>query len=218
MLLQLEPHQPPLRGYVVAIYLLCLPILHPSIPPNSIRGSNHARMMSERRFPVSIKKLSIITILPARYISWDNKAPKRSGPVVGRFRTTEVIVAPEIVAGSNQPNPLITGFRAIRTGYLKRSFVSASPFARAVITYCFRSSSNKLPLRTRMSPAMPAVPITTTATQMCWNRSPSFAKLQAASAYSGEKSPVIAMPKCLTRSTREPGREGNSALPDRQIR
>jgi hypothetical protein len=114
---------------------------------------------------------------------------------VGRFRTIAVIASPEIIAGSSQPIVLIKGLIAIRTGYLNKSFPSETPLARAVITYCLRSSSKRDPRITRIIPAVPAVPTTTTATHICLNISPIFAKLQAASTYPGEKRPVTGIPR-----------------------
>ena len=78
---------------------------------------------------------------------------------------------------------LISGLMAMRTGYLNSRVRSATPLARAVTTYCLRSSSSSL------------------------------AKLHGASANSGENRPVTLLPSWVnaryitTRASRTPGTE-----------
>ena len=55
--------------------------------------------MSDSNVPSTVSVLNIIKKLPARYMSWLNSALSSSGPVVGRLRTTEMMVEPEISPG-----------------------------------------------------------------------------------------------------------------------
>ncbi len=125
-----------------------------------MRGSIQINNISERKVPITVKKPKIIRMLAAKNMSSAINALKRSGPVVGKLRTIAVMVSPEKMAGSIQPMVLTIGLIAILTGYLNKRALSSTPLARAVMTYCFLSSSNKQPRITRMSPAVPAVPMT----------------------------------------------------------
>ena len=73
-------------------------------------------------------------IVPARYMSCDWSDVSRSGPVVGRFSTTEMMIEPETMPGRIQPTVLTNGLRATRTGYLRIRRLSEAPLARAVTT------------------------------------------------------------------------------------
>ena len=156
-----------------------------------MRGSSQANKISEIKVPINVRELNIRTKLPARYISWLSSARSSTGPVVGRFKTIAVIASPEIMVGNSQPIVLTNGLTANRTGYLNKSLLSETPLALAVITYCFPSSSRRHARIIRMSPAVPAVPITITGTQSRLSIFPILARLQAASTYSGEKRPVM---------------------------
>ena len=85
--------------------------------------------MSEISVPMTVSTLSRNTKLPARYMSCDFSACSNNGPFVGRFRTTETIVTPEIKPGSAHPIVETNGMRATRTGYLRMTFHSGRPFA-----------------------------------------------------------------------------------------
>ena len=87
------------------------------------------------------------------------------------------------------------GMRAMRNGYLIRSRNGGSPFARAVTTYCFCSSSSKLARSRRIMPAVPAVPMTMTGIHRCSSTETNFAKLIGRSMYSGSMSPPMEVPK-----------------------
>ena len=90
--------------------------------------------MSEMNVPITVRQASSMMNVPARYMSWLSNARKSRGPVVGRLRTTETMVAPETSEGSNQPAVLMRGLMATRTGYLNVSLRSSSPLALAVTT------------------------------------------------------------------------------------
>ncbi|MBA7716957.1 hypothetical protein ES703_126042 [subsurface metagenome] len=143
------------------------------------------------RDPVIVRVLNISIKLPARYISWHNSARRSKGPVVGKFSTIAVMVSPEIIAGSVQPIVLIIGLTATLTGYLNSKVLSATPLARATMTYCFLNSSSRQLLITRISPAVPAVPITIMGMGRCFNMSINLLILQAVSAYLEEKRPIL---------------------------
>ena len=78
---------------------------------------------------------------------------------------------PDTNCGKRLPMPETKGLSAMRTGYLKSSRSGRTPLARAVTTYGFFSSSNKLARIMRIMLAVPPTPSTTTGTQMCCNRS-----------------------------------------------
>ena len=84
---------------------------------------------------------------------------------------------------------LMIGLMAMRTGYLNRMRRSATPLARAVITYWRDSSSDSELRRMRISPAVPAVPITISGTGKCFIRSQTRARLHGAARNSGENRP-----------------------------
>jgi len=90
--------------------------------------------MSESNVPMTVRKLSNITKLPARYMSWSISELSRMGPAVGRLRTIETITEPETRVGSIQPIVLTIGLIATRTGYLSSRRHSDMPLARAVTT------------------------------------------------------------------------------------
>ena len=99
-----------------------------------MRGSNQISSKSEISVPTTVNRLNIITILPAKYISWFINALNSSGPVVGIPNTTEVITEPETICGRTQPMLLTTGLSATRTGYLRSNLTFGTPLARAVTT------------------------------------------------------------------------------------
>ena len=75
--------------------------------------------MSEIKVPITVRMLNIMRNVAARNMSWFIKARSKSGPVVGRLKTTEMMVEPETKRGSAQPTVLTNGLSATRTGYLK---------------------------------------------------------------------------------------------------
>ena len=167
--------------------------------------------MSESNVPTTVSVLKIMTMLPARYISWARIALSRIGPVVCRLRTMEISTSPETIPGSTHPIVLIMGLIAVRTGYFNKIRVSGSPLARAVITYCFCNSSNRFPRMTRIVPPVPARPIRIMGSQICFNISRNLAQLQGASRYSEENSPRAEKSKNLkkahasTNANKKPG-------------
>ena len=136
--------------------------------------------MSEISVPITVRKAKIMTMEPAKYMSWFSKARNSKGPVVGKPKTTAVITEPEIIPGRTQPIVLISGLRAIRTGYLSRLVQGATPLARAVKTYCLGNSSSRLPRIIRIRPAVPPVPITITGIHIWASKSANLAADQGA--------------------------------------
>ncbi len=153
--------------------------------------------MSETSVPSTVSVLNNSRKLPARYMSWLISARNIIGPVVGRLSTTEMIVAPETRPGSTYARPLMNGLSATRTGYFQISARSFIPLARAVTTYGLRSSSSRLARIVRISPAVPAMPRTTTGTHRWRSRSANFARLHGASLYAAENSPPTSTPNQL---------------------
>ena len=88
--------------------------------------------MSESSMPSTVRILSSIIKLPARYMSWLSRACNNKGPVVGRLSTMETMASPDIKVGSSQPIVLINGLIAMRTGYLRTSLMGLTPFAQAM--------------------------------------------------------------------------------------
>ena len=76
-----------------------------------MRGSSHSRSRSETRVPITVRKLRIMIIDPARYISWLCSERSKSGPVVGKPRTTATITDPDTMLGSNHPTVLMRGIQ-----------------------------------------------------------------------------------------------------------
>ena len=134
---------------------------------------------------------------PARYVSCVISALSIIGPAVGRPNTMAVIAPPDIRCGNNQARLLIKGFRQILTGYLNNTFALDKPLLRAVITYCFSSSSSSVARSTRMRPAEPPVATTNTGIGKCLAKSMSYAILHGASINSLEYSPLRLTPKYL---------------------
>ena len=112
---------------------------------------------------------------PARNMSWPRSDDSSSGPMVGRLSTTATIAPPDTNSGNTHATVLTIGLIATRTGYLNSSRVSSTPLARAVITYCLRSSSSRVARMMRCRPAMPPRPITSTGTGRC----PSMSRTRA---------------------------------------
>ncbi|MNL77803.1 hypothetical protein D3C87_2040590 [compost metagenome] len=83
---------------------------------------------------MTVRTLSRRIMAPARYMSWVVSERSSMGPAVGRFITTETMTEPETRAGSSQPMVEISGLSARRTGYLRITFHSGRPLARAVTT------------------------------------------------------------------------------------
>ena len=137
--------------------------------------------------PITFKELRLIS----------DKIKKSKGPVVGRLNTIAVIVAPEMILGRIQPIVLTIGLIATRRGYLNKRVLSFTPLARTVTTYCFFNSSSSVPRMTRISPAVPAVPMTMMGMGRCLSRSMNLPMLQEARRYSGEKSPPTLILKNL---------------------
>ena len=133
---------------------------------------------------------------PARYMSWLRSASISIGPVVGRESTTDTTAAPDTTWGNRLPMSATKGLRAIRRGYLTSSRIRGIPFARAVTTYCLRSSSRRFARSLRIIPAVPDVPITTTGIHRCSSTETSFPQLMGCPRYSGSMRPPIDVPKC----------------------
>src|SRR5579863_1642957 len=131
-----------------------------------MRGSSAASAKSDNRTPITVRNDMNIRNEPARYMSWLRSATSNIVSFVGNAITTETMTAPEITCGSSEPISLMNGLSAMRSGYLNSAFSGRSPLARAVITYCFCSSSSRLARRRRIIAAVPAVPMTTTGIQM----------------------------------------------------
>src|SRR5688572_7385985 len=191
--LELPPHQPPLRGHVDAHMLVRhrfdrggieggggnvvrerlarrgkRRLGHLVLPPWSLmRGSSATRAKSDMRTPITVRKARNIRNEPARYMSWLCNALMSMGPVVSKDRTMAVISAPEIIAGRIEPISEMKKLSAMRRGYLMSARGGWSPLARAVVTYCFCSSSSRLARRRRIMPAVPAVPIISTGNHKC---------------------------------------------------
>ena len=90
---------------------------------------------------------------------------------------------------------LTKGFMAIRTGYFISSLKGGTPFARAVVTYGFCSSSSRFARINRIVMAMPDVPTTMMGIQMWASKSTKRGQLHGAFRYSGEKRPPALTPK-----------------------
>jgi hypothetical protein len=52
-------------------------------------------MKSEIRVPITVNKPSSKMMLPARNMSWLMREVSRSGPTVGRLRTTDTMMLPD---------------------------------------------------------------------------------------------------------------------------
>ena len=132
-----------------------------------ILGSNSPKRISDTKVPSTVMTPNTITIVADMNMSSANNALSSKGPSVGRFNTTETIIAPEIKNGSKYPKVLINGLSATLTGYFIIIFHSFMPFARAVITYGLLSSSSRFALITLINAAVPAVPTTKAAIHRC---------------------------------------------------
>ena len=151
--------------------------------------------MSDSSVPITVRKFRNRSREDAKNMSWNCSAVNSIGPTVGRPITSEVMISPETITGSSQPMVLMIGLMATRTGYLNSRLPSRTPLARAVITYCFSSSSSSVARITRMMPAVPAVPTMTIGSGRCFSRSHTLATLHGAFMYSGENSPPGLMPR-----------------------
>ena len=145
--------------------------------------------------PITASALSTMIRLPARYMSCACSASNSSGPTVGSPTTIAVSASPETSAGSTPPMVLTIGLMAMRSGYLNSRRPSSSPLARPVSTYCLRSSSSSAARITRIRPAVPAVPITTSGIGRCLRKSNSLARFQGENSNSGENSPPTLQPR-----------------------
>ena len=110
-------------------------------------------------------------------MSWLCSARTSIGPVVGSESTTETMAAPETTCGSRFPMSAMNGLSDIRSGYFTSSRNGGSPFARAVTTYCFWSSSRRFARSRRIMAAVPDVPITTTGIHRCSSTDTNFGQL-----------------------------------------
>ena len=104
---------------------------------------------------------------PARYMSCDFRAAMSNGPVVGSDSTMATISAPEMMAGRSEPMSATKKLRLMRSGYFTSALKGGTPLARAVVTYCFCSSSSRLARMRRIMAAVPEVPITMVGTMRC---------------------------------------------------
>src|SRR5579875_1002818 len=148
---------------------------------NRIRGSSAASARSEISTPITVMNARNIRNEPARYMSWLRSASSIIGPVVGRAITTETITVPEMTCGSNEPISEMNGFRAMRSGYLNSTLTGERPLARAVMTYCFCSSSSRLARSLRIIAAVPPSPMTMTGTQRWASTDAALAQLHGRS-------------------------------------
>src|SRR5262249_295997 len=114
-----------------------------------IRGSTQARAMSESSVPTMTSVPTTRMNQPARQVSFAPRAFSRSGPVNGSERTTPMIVPLETRSPSWKPRSETSGLTATRTGYSQTSLLSATPPARAEVTYGLGSSSSRLARMTR---------------------------------------------------------------------
>ena len=144
--------------------------------------------------PSTVRKLSTITPLAARKVSWVMRALNSRGPMVSRLMTMATMVSPETMAGRMNDTVLTMGFRAMRTGYLNSSRCSSTPLARAVITYCFCNSSSSTPRITRITPAVPDSPITSRGIGRWVSRSRNLPQLHGANLFSKVNSPPMLRP------------------------
>ena len=127
-------------------------------------------------------------------------ARSSSGATVGRLSTMATMVEPETISGSSQPAVAMIGLSATRTGYFITRRCSSTPLARAVITYCFLSSSSSVLRITRTIAAVPAVPATSTGSGRCSSASTTRATLHGSNSYAGENRPPALMPNSLSRT------------------
>src|SRR5262245_39224863 len=197
VLAELPPHQPPLRGEIDALLVrrqlldrprierclghvmrhwrpgrrkwrACHHLVHFVLPPSSlIRGSRMANARSEMSTPTTVRKARNIRNEPARYMSWLWSALMSSGPVVSSDSTMAVISAPETIEGRIEPMSEMKKLSDILSGYFTSALKGCSPFALAVTTYCFCSSSSRLARTRLIMPAVPAVPMMMTGIQIC---------------------------------------------------
>src|SRR5690606_3127418 len=197
---ELPPHHAPLRGQEVAFLLrrhrldrirvagrrrgvvrqaLVRGDGHrPAPPARRIRGSSAASARSERKTPITVSAAMNMRNEPARYMSWLRSASSSMGPVVGSDSTTETTAAPEMSSGRSEPMSAMNGLSAMRNGYLTSALTGWSPLARAVVTYCFCSSSRRLARSRRIMPAVRERPSTIVGSQRCSSTERNFATLQ----------------------------------------
>ena len=102
--------------------------------PILILGSVAAKAISDISVPINVRAVSISTIDPAIYISWDCNAVSRRGPIVGRLITCPTIKSPPNKVARFHPAVLIKGFRAILVGYFRINLNSDMPLLLAAST------------------------------------------------------------------------------------
>ena len=90
--------------------------------------------MSERRVPITGRIPDIRIMNPDKLTSSASIASSRSGPRVGKLRTTETIMLPLTKDGNKYPTVLTKGFIATLTGYLSINLNGDSPLDLAVNT------------------------------------------------------------------------------------
>lgn len=144
--------------------------------------------------PTSVSTATNNRMKPDRNWSWDCSAETRTGPTVGRLITTETITDPDTIDGIRLPISAMNGLMAIRSGYLTRSWLSFSPLARPVVTYCRCSSSRRFARKRRIMAAVPEVPMTMVGTIRCASTDMALSKLQGWSMYCGSMSPPTDRP------------------------
>ena len=131
---------------------------------------------------------------PARYWSWLRNASSSIGPEVCSDSTTATTAEPEITLGSRLPMSATKGLSAMRIGYFINRRNRGIPLARAVVTYCFCSSSSRLARRRRIMPAVPEVPITSTGIHRWESTDIILSMDQDLPRYSGSMIPPTARP------------------------
>src|SRR5262245_11067961 len=92
VLAESPPHELPLRGDEDA--LLVGDGRH-HVSSRRMRGSIQTSRMSEIKVPITVITPSSSTIVPARNMSWAISALSRSGPTVGRPRTSDTMMLPD---------------------------------------------------------------------------------------------------------------------------
>ena len=102
-------------------------------------------------------------------------------------------------------------FSDMRNGYFSTVRIGGTPLARAVMTYCFFSSSSRLARMRRIMAAVPDVPMTMTGMIMCSSTDPNLAQLIGSLMYLGSIRPPIDVPNhtlakyIITRASRKLG-------------
>src|SRR5262245_58603664 len=97
VLAESPPHELPLRGNEDA---LLVGHRRHHVSSRRMRGSIQTSRMSEIKVPITVITPSSSTIVPARNISCAISALSRSGPTVGRPRTSDTMMLPDTMYGS----------------------------------------------------------------------------------------------------------------------